>query len=153
MIRHATMQDIQAIYELLGQFGTEGLMIPRPLSQLYDHVRDFVVHVSPETGTVAGCCALQFCWEDMAEIRSLAVASPLQGRGVGRMLVEAMVAEARSFGVTKLFTLTYQPDFFLKMGFDPIERKDLPLKIWSDCIHCVKFPNCDENAMMRQLSY
>jgi amino-acid N-acetyltransferase len=153
MVRHATIKDIQSIYKLLQFFGSRGEMIPRPLSGLYDHVRDFVVYVSPKTGKVAGCCALQFCWEDLAEIRSLAVEESLQNQGIGRMMVETLVAGARSFGITQLFTLTYQPVFFEKMGFKRIERADLPLKIWSDCVHCVKFPDCDEIAMMRELTY
>ncbi|TWI71601.1 N-acetylglutamate synthase [Desulfobotulus alkaliphilus] len=153
MVRHATIKDIQTIYRLLQFFGNRGEMIPRPLSALYDHVRDFVVYISPETGMVAGCCALQFCWEDLAEIRSLAVDVAHQGKGVGKMMVETLVEEARSFGITQLFTLTYQPVFFGKLNFNRIDRADLPLKIWSDCVHCVKFPDCDEIAMMRELSY
>lgn len=153
MIRHATIQDIKSVYDMLQFFGEKGEMIPRPLTQLYDHIRDFVVYISPETGKIAGCCALQFCWEDLAEIRSLAVDSAYHGRGIGRMLVESMITEARSFGITRLFTLTYQPGFFEKLQFSQIEREELPLKIWSDCVHCVKFPDCDEIAMVRELTY
>lgn len=151
MVRHATIKDIQVIYKMLQHFGNKGDMIARPLSSLYDHVRDFVVYVDPESKRVVGCCALQFCWEDLAEIRSLAVGERFQGKGIGRMLVEAMIAEAQSFGVRELFTLTYQPVFFAKLGFNKIERTQLPLKIWSDCVHCVKFPDCDETAMMREI--
>lgn len=151
MVRHATIKDIQSIYKLLQFFGNKGAMIARPLSALYDHVRDFVVYVDPESGKVVGCCALQFCWEDLAEIRSLAVEEAFQGTGVGRMLVESMVAEAKHYGVRELFTLTYQTGFFAKLGFKKIERTQLPLKIWSDCVHCVKFPDCDETAMMREI--
>lgn len=102
---------------------------------------------------MAGCCALQFCWEDLAEIRSLAVDETHQRKGMGKKLVETLVEEARSFGITQLFTLTYQPVFFEKLDFKRIDRADLPLKIWSDCVHCVKFPDCDEIAMMRELHY
>lgn len=151
MIRHATIKDIQSIYKLVHFFGSKGAMIARPLSSLYDHVRDFAVYVDPESNKVTGCCALQFCWEDLAEIRSLAVEESFQRRGIGRMLVETLIAEAQDFGVRELFTLTYQTVFFAKLGFKKIERTQLPLKIWSDCVHCVKFPDCDETAMMREI--
>jgi amino-acid N-acetyltransferase len=98
-----------------------------------------------------GCCALQFCWEDLAEIRSLAVLPEYLGKNIGTKLAETVLKEAKSFNVKKVFTLTYKPDFFKKFGFNQIERSDLPLKIWGDCIICVKFPDCDEIAMMKVL--
>jgi amino-acid N-acetyltransferase len=98
-----------------------------------------------------GCCALQICWEDLAEIRSLAVAPQHVGRGIGRALTETAMEDARSFGVSQVFTLTYRPDFFRRFGFQKIDRSDLPLKIWSDCMLCVKFPDCDETAMILNL--
>jgi amino-acid N-acetyltransferase len=121
------------------------------LSRLYDHLRDFLVYTDDGDDRVIGCCALQFCWEDLAEIRSLAVAPELVGRGIGRRLTEAALSDARKYGVREIFTLTYQPDFFLRFGFKIIDRSELPLKIWSDCILCVKFPDCDETAMMLTL--
>ncbi|MFZ5570063.1 MAG: N-acetyltransferase [Thermodesulfobacteriota bacterium] len=151
MIRKATMQDMKIIHGMLADYGRQGLLISRPLSQLYDHVRDFSVFIDPEKNLVAGCCALQFCWEDLAEIRSLAVRTSYWRKGVGRLLVENALQEARSFQVKKVFTLTYQPVFFQKQGFDIVDRAELPLKIWADCIICVKFPDCDEIAMMKAL--
>jgi amino-acid N-acetyltransferase len=106
--------------------------------------------VDPETHRIAGCCALQFCWEDLAEIRSLAVSDASQGRRIGSQLMETAFEEARRFRIKKLFTLTYKPDFFKKFGFITIDRAELPLKIWADCIHCVKFPDCDETAMLKE---
>ncbi|GBC64030.1 GNAT family N-acetyltransferase [Desulfonema ishimotonii] len=150
MIRQATLTDIKPIHRLLSEYGRKGDLLPRPLSQLYDHLRDFWVFTDPE-GRVIGCCALQFCWEDLAEIRSLAVHPDHVGRKIGAQLVETALAEARSFRIRRVFTLTYRPGFFKKMGFTLIDRSDLPLKIWSDCITCVKFPNCDENAMILDL--
>ncbi|GAB6096994.1 N-acetyltransferase [Desulfatiferula olefinivorans] len=151
MIRKATIKDIKAIHALLSDYGERGVLLSRPLSQLYDHVRDFFVFEIPETGGVGGCGALQFCWEDLAEIRSLAVRKEFQGRNIGRYLVESVIAEARAYGIKQLFTLTYRPDFFKKFQFSVIDRAELPLKIWSDCISCVKFPDCDETAMMLSL--
>jgi amino-acid N-acetyltransferase len=152
MIRKATISDIKEIHELLLDYGNQGQMLSRPLSELYDHVRDFSVFVDQEGKQIAGCCALQFCWEDLAEIRSLAVVSGFHNQKIGTALVEATIAEAKSFNVQKLFTLTYQPEFFKHFGFTQIDRSDLPLKIWKDCIICVKFPNCDETAMIYRLS-
>jgi len=150
MIRKATIPDIKAIHRLLQEYGNRGDLLPRPLSELYDHVRDFFVFF--EEGRPIGCCALQFCWEDLAEIRSLAVEPGRLGEGIGSKLAEAALDEARKFNVRQIFTLTYQPDFFLRFGFRHIDRSELPLKIWSDCILCVKFPDCDETAMMLDLN-
>ncbi len=151
MIRKATIKDIKVIHALLSDYGEKGVLLSRPLSQLYDHVRDFFVYEIPGEKKVAGCGALQFCWEDLAEIRSLAVYKEHQGSQIGSQLVEAAISEARAYGIKKLFTLTYKPDFFKKFQFKVIDRAELPLKIWSDCISCVKFPDCDETAMMLSL--
>ena len=150
MIRKATIKDIKAIHELLKLYGDKGELLPRPLSVLYDHVRDFLVYVDKED-SVIGCCALQFCWDDLAEIRSLAVHPDHLGKTIGSQLVEVVLAEAKSFNVKKVFAMTYRTDFFKKFGFMQIERSELPLKIWADCIVCVKFPDCDEIAMMKEI--
>jgi amino-acid N-acetyltransferase len=152
MIRKAAIPDIPEIHRLLSLWGARGDLLARPLSQLYDHLRDFWVWSEPPDGAIVGCCGLQFCWEDLAEIRSLAVHPDHHRRNIGRKLVEAAMAEARSFGIRRVFTLTYRPAFFRKLGFHLIDRAELPLKIWSDCIACVNFPNCDENAMMREFA-
>ena len=151
MIRKATIKDIKVIHELLQGYGDKGELLPRPLSVLYDHVRDFSVYVDYQKNRIVGCCALQFCWDDLAEIRSLAVHPEYRGQKIGSMLTEAVLAEAESFGVKKVFALTYRPGFFNRFGFSEIDRSELPLKIWTDCIMCVKFPDCDETAMMKEL--
>ncbi|MGM0417090.1 MAG: N-acetyltransferase [Thermodesulfobacteriota bacterium] len=152
MLRHATLKDVKTIHKLINHFAGQHQMIGRPLSQLYDHLRDFWVFEDDDTGEIIGCCALQFCWESLAEIRSLAVHHNFQGKRIGTILVTRMMEEAEEYGMTHVFTLTYQPDFFKKFGFDIIDRSELPLKIWADCIHCVKFPDCDETAMMNNIS-
>jgi amino-acid N-acetyltransferase len=151
MIRKATLQDVKAIHHLLHEYGKKEELLARPLSQLYDHVRDFSVHLDNNSQQLTGCCALQICWEDLAEIRSLAVHPDHQGKNIGTKLMETALQEAKLFQVKKVFTLTYKPDFFKQFGFVTIERSDLPLKIWGDCIICVKFPDCDETAMMKEL--
>lgn len=151
MIRKANIHDVKDIHALLQLYAKQGLMLARPLSRIYDHLRDFFVYVDDESGRIGGFCALQICWEDMAEIRSLAVHPDFTGRHVGRDLVAACVEEACQIGLGKVFTLTYQDKFFAKQGFAVIEHKELPLKIWSDCILCPKYPDCDEIAMITLL--
>ena len=151
MIRKATISDIKDIHKLLQKYGDQGHLLPRPLSVLYDHVRDFSVYVDAKKQNVIGCCALQFCWKDLAEIRSLAVHPDYLRRKIGTKLTEAVLQEAESFRVKKIFALTYQIDFFKTFGFKTIDRSKLPIKIWADCIMCVKFPDCDETAMMKEL--
>jgi amino-acid N-acetyltransferase len=100
---------------------------------------------------VVGTCSLRICWEDIAEIRSLAVREDYHGRDLGRKMVETCIKEARDLGLKKLFVLTYVPPFFEKMGFHPVDKSILPHKVWGDCIKCVKFPDCDEEALILEL--
>jgi len=151
MIRKASIKDVKAIHELLHEYGKKEELLARPLSELYDHVRDFSVYMDENNKQMIGCCAMQFCWEDLAEIRSLAVLPEHLGKNIGTKLVETVLKEAKSFSVKKVFTLTYKPNFFKQFGFVQIERSELPLKIWTDCIICIKFPDCDEIAMMKEL--
>ncbi|MBA3028465.1 MAG: N-acetyltransferase [Desulfobacteraceae bacterium] len=151
MIRNATIYDIKAIYWLLQEYGNRGELLPRPLSRLYDHVRDFTVFEDEKSKKVVGCCALQFCWEDLAEIRSIAVHPDYTRRKIGTELIENALKEALHYQIKKLFLLTYKPDFFKKFAFSIIDKSELPLKIWTDCITCVKYPDCDEIAMIKHL--
>lgn len=148
MIRNATVSDIKAIYSLLRKHADQGELLPRSLSDLYDEVRDFSVYEKTGSDGIAGTCALHVCWEDLAEIRSLVVAEQFQGQGLGGRLVAWGIAEAKRLGVARIFTLTSQPTFFAKQGFKVISRADLPHKIWADCVKCVKFPDCDETALI-----
>lgn len=151
MIKKAAIGDVKGIHALLQIYGKRGELLERPLSQLYDHVRDFFVATEKENRYVIGCCALQFCWEDLAEIRSLAVHPKHLNQNLGTRLVQTALEDANRFFIKKVFTLTYQPDFFKPFGFIEIDRSDLPLKIWGDCITCIKFPDCDEIAMMKDM--
>jgi amino-acid N-acetyltransferase len=151
MIHKARIAHVPVIQKILGDFATQGKLLARPLSELYTNLRDLVVAVDEETGEVMGCCGLHIVWEDLAEIRSLAVASPYQGRGLGRHLVEACITEARELGISQLFTLTYVTDFFAHLGFRVVDKNVFPQKIWVDCLQCPKFPNCDEVALVMDL--
>lgn len=142
-IRPARMGDVKEIHTLLQYYARKGLLLGRSISSLYDQLRDFVVY--DENG-VFGVCSLHICWDDLAEIRSLAVAEEKQGMGIGDALVHACLLEARRLGICRVFTLTYQGPFFQKLHFKEIDKRDLPHKIWSDCLHCPQFPDCDEEA-------
>ena len=149
MIRNARMGDVKQIYSLLQHFADKDLLLGRSLSSLYDQLRDFKVVVdSDEEQQIIGACALHICWDNLAEIRSLAVAEGCQGKGVGAELVKASLAEAETLGISRIFTLTYQPDFFKNFGFKDIDKGELPHKVWSDCIQCSKFPDCNEEALI-----
>ncbi|MFC1843290.1 N-acetyltransferase [Thermodesulfobacteriota bacterium] len=153
MIRNAHMGDVKKIYKLLQYFADKDLLLGRSLSSLYDQLKDFTVYVekdedNPDQEKLVGVCSLHICWENLAEIRSLAVTDEGQGKGVGRQLVDRALTEADSYGITKVFTLTYQPDFFRKIGFKDIDKSELPHKVWSDCIQCSKFPDCNEEALV-----
>ena len=151
MIRKAVLDDVNTIHALLKHYNREGELLARPLHMLYEHLRDFWVFEDEKKNKVTGCCALQFCWEDLAEIRSLAVLPGATRRGIGSALTERAVQEEFYFKIKKLFTLTYRPGFFRRFGFSEIDRNDLPVKIWSDCVGCVHFPNCNETAMLKKL--
>lgn len=150
MIRKARIADAEQIQRLINQFADQGRLLPRSLSEIYDNLRDFTL-CEGEDGVIDGVSALHICWEDLAEIRSLAVRSEAQGKGIGGMLVAACLAEARLIGVKRVFLLTAIPQYFAKYGFHPVDRSILPHKIWGDCIRCVKFPACDETAMIIDL--
>lgn len=152
IIRKAAVEDVKCIHRLLNHFGEQGLLLARPLSELYDHVRDFsVLTPAGDERNILGVCALGICWEDLAEIRSLAVVEQAQGREYGSRLVKACLREAASFGLKRVFTLTYVDRFFLRLGFRKVEKSVLPHKVWADCLRCPKYPDCDETALIVDL--
>jgi amino-acid N-acetyltransferase len=149
MLRKAHISDVKAIHELINSCAGRGEMLPRSLAELYDNIRDYLVY--EEKGQIAGTCALHICWEDLAEIRSLAVSEGMRRRGIGKALVESCLSEAKEFRIERVFLLTYQEVFFRKLGFVLTDKKELPQKIWTDCIKCSKFPQCDEAAMVKMV--
>ncbi len=144
-VRKASVRDVPAVQKLVNGFAEKDLMLPRSLSQLYENVRDF--WVVEEQGQVVGCAALHVSWKDLAELKSLAVAEASQGKGYGRALIEACIAEARNMGVAQVFALTYVPELFEKMMFERIDRALLPRKVWTECVYCPKFHDCTEVAV------
>ena len=148
-LRKATVNDVPQMQKLVNAWAKQGVMLPRSLHSLYEHLRDYLVAIDQER--IIGCVSLHITWEDLAEIRTLAVAPEAHGRGVGRRLVEQALEDARDLGLTHIFVLTYVPDFFARMGFLPASKADLPQKIWQECVHCPRFPDCDETAMTLDL--
>ncbi len=151
MLRKATIADVKCIHKLLLDCATKRLLLQRSFNELYSHLRDFIVVEDQDTKAVVGCCALTITWEALAEVRSLVVAESAQGQGLGRKLVEACVSDALTFGIYKVFSLTYQVAFFQKLGFVEVSKDVLPQKVWADCLKCPQFPECDEVAMMIEL--
>lgn len=149
MIRKARIDDAKDIHRLLSEYAEAGKMLSRSLADIYQTIRSFYIYESD--GEVAGISCLQIWWADLAEVRSLAVSASHAGKGSGRDLVEACVREAQDLGIPRVFALTYQKEFFARMGFEVIEKKELPQKIWGDCMQCPKFPDCDEIAMAKDI--
>lgn len=151
MIRKARMKDVKAIQKLIAEYARKGDMLPRSLSEIYENLRDYFVYVQ-NGEEVIGSAAIHIMWEDLAEVRSLAVRDGNMGRGVGTQLVEACISEAIVLGISRVFALTYKPEFFTKLGFVQVDKSELPQKIWTDCLKCSKFPDCDEVALVSDLS-
>ena len=149
LIRKAILQEAKAIKALIEPYAAEKIMLGRPLAEIYATIRDF--WVAEDNDKIVGCVALHPYWEDLAEIRSLAVPKNYQHRGLGQRLVEKAREEARELKIRKVFALTYIPEFFRKLGFHPIDKTELPHKIWVDCINCPRFPDCDESALIYEL--
>lgn len=149
MIRKAQISDVKEIQKLLITFASRGDMLSRSLSEIYESLRDF--YVCEEGGIILGAAALHIVWDDLAEVRSVAVSEEAGRKGFGSQLVQACIAEAREIGLRRIFCLTYKPEFFGKHGFHLVDKSELPHKVWGDCIKCVKFPDCDENAMILDL--
>ncbi|KPV45291.1 N-acetyltransferase [Alicyclobacillus ferrooxydans] len=145
-IRKATVEDVDPIQELIQQYAAIGLMLPRTAKSLYEHLQNFTV--AEHDGIIVGTVGLHVLWKDLAEVRSLAVSDTCHGQGIGRKLVEHAVHEAETLGIEQVLSLTYQTDFFTKLGFEVVQRDTLPRKVWKDCVICKKFDRCDEIAMI-----
>jgi amino-acid N-acetyltransferase len=148
-IRRAKTSDIKHIHKMVNDFARREEMLPRALNELYEGVRDFIV--IEDNGEITGICALRIVWEDLAEIRSLAVRDECRRRGIGTKLIRKCLKEASELGIKRVFALTYLPEFFRKAGFKTIDKAKLPQKIWGDCMKCPKFPECNEHAVIIDL--
>jgi amino-acid N-acetyltransferase len=149
MIRKAKVTDVPAIHDLVDFYARKGVLLPRTLQELYERFIDF--HVCEQDGQIASICSLVTYRPDLAELRSLAVLPAYEGRGIGRAVAEACIAEARGLLIKRVFALTHQTAPFERLGFRVVEKKDLPEKIWKDCFKCTKFYHCDEIAVLLDL--
>lgn len=149
MVRKAKITDVPAIQRLVNFYAQKGELLPRTLEELYQRVRDF--YVLEQDGQIAGVCSLFIYRADLAEIRSLAVQPEREGKGIGRAVTEACIAEARALLIKRVFALTYKTAFFERLGFRVVNKIDLPEKIWKDCLKCSKYYHCDEVAVLLEL--
>ena len=143
--RKARLDDAEAIYELANYYAEKGDMLSRSRHQIYECIRDFIV--AEDKGKIIGMGALHVMWNDLAEVRSVAVDEAHKKKGIGSMIVRGLMGEAKDLGVKKVFVLTYQPEFFGACGFTRENKENMPQKVWLECINCTKFPNCDEICM------
>jgi amino-acid N-acetyltransferase len=148
-VRKAMMHDIGPILELINGYAAKGIMLPRTEFEMSEAIRDFTVVT--DSGRLVGCGALHFYSPTIGEIRSLAVHEHAKTHGVGRKVIEALVAEGQQYDLDAVFAFTYVVEFFNKVGFHVVERGVLPLKAWKDCLRCPKFQACDEIAVLRIL--
>jgi amino-acid N-acetyltransferase len=147
MIRAAHIKDMREIQKLLESSSRRGELLPRSLGELYESVRDFKVYTDKK-GSIVGLCALHPTWEDLGEIRSLFVQESFRRQGIARQLIFSCLEEAKTLGIQRIFTLTFNPAFFQRLGFTAIDKAALPHKIWADCVRCIHFPDCKEKALM-----
>ena len=145
--RSAKFADVEEIYNLIAGYAAQGLMLPKPYNILYEALREFVVAVEVDTKKIVGTGALHLTWNELAEVRSMAVHPDYKRQGIGAEIVKKLLEQGREVGVKNFFTLTYSPEFFESLGFKITTRESLPHKIWKECIDCPKFANCDEIAM------
>jgi amino-acid N-acetyltransferase len=149
-IRSAKISDVKAIHALVSSYAERDRMLFCSMADIYEKLQTF--SVAEADGSMIGCCALEVIWSNLAEIKSLAVDQTKKEKGIGRMLVTAAIEQAVNLGVPKVFALTLEPDFFEKLGFEIVEKETLPMKVWSDCAKCSKQQNCDEIAVVKNVS-
>ena len=146
IVEKATIGDAEEMHQLINYFADKDEMLPRALSDIYENIRDYFV--VRQGGRVTGCAALHVMWSDLSEVKSVAVVENSQRQGIGSQLVEACLEEARALGLPTVFCLTYKPTFFQKFGFSEVDKMELPRKVWTECYHCSKFPDCEEVALI-----
>lgn len=147
--RPATFDDVESMHKILNDYAKEGLMLPRARNSIYENLREYIV--AEVDGNTIGIGALHFVWDRLGEIRSLAIVPGYKKLGVGKKIVEFLEQEGLARGVTMFFTLTYQPVFFEKCGYELTPKEELSPKVWKECVHCPQYPTCDEIALVKHI--
>jgi amino-acid N-acetyltransferase len=150
LIRRARVSDVVVMKQIISSYSKDELMLARSLSEMYENIRDYYVFETDRE--VVGCCALHIVWVDLAEILALAVKPECSRKGIGTKLVSACLDDARHLGMNEVFALTYVPEFFATMGFKIVDKNSLPRKIWTGCLRCPKFPDCNEIAVLKSIN-
>ncbi|UCC96261.1 MAG: N-acetyltransferase [Candidatus Omnitrophota bacterium] len=151
MIRKAKIADAKDIQRLINYWAKKRKVLDRPLNYVYENIRDFWVCIDKKK--VVGCCALHVVgWQNLGEIKSLVIEKKYLHKGIGKKLVGECLGEAKRIGVRNIFALTFIPKFFTKLGFGEIDRTELPHKIWADCVQCLYFPDCKEEAVIMRIA-
>lgn len=148
-IRHATMHDVDQMLTIINQYAQQGLMLPRTKLSVCENLQSFIIAF--DGNQVVGVAGLHILWEDLAEIRSLAIDEQAKGMGIGKQLVLSLIERSVQLGINRILSLTYQKEFFEKCGFQIVAKESLPQKVWKDCINCSKLPVCDEIAMIYEI--
>ncbi len=146
-VRSAKISDVEAIHGLISSYAERDRMLFRSMADIFENLQAFTV--AEVDGAVVGCCALEIIWADLAEVKSLAVDSANKEKGIGRLLVNAAIDQARRLELPRVFALTLEPEFFERLGFEVVEKDTMPMKVWSDCARCTKQENCDEIAVIK----
>jgi len=149
-VRSAEAGDVEAIHALLTPHAEKRVLLPRSIDDIYQHLQEFLV--AEYDGRLVGVVALHVYTSALGEIRSLVVDTGAQHHGIGTLLVEGCEKWAAGLGISTLFALTYVTGFFLKQGYEVVSKETFPHKIWTVCVHCAKFADCDEVAVQKKLS-
>ena len=149
IFRKAKITDVKQMHQLINFYAHKHKMLARSLNELYENIRDFFV--AAEGQKIIACGALHISWDNLAEVKAFAVDPKYKRRGIGTKLLEHCLKEAESLDITRVFALTFNPEFFSPSGFRRVKRELLPHKVWGECINCHLFPDCDETAMIREV--
>ena len=150
IMRKAKISDVESIHTLITYYAEQDLMLARSRNMLYENLREFTV--AEDQGQIVAAGSLHITWQDLAEIRAMAVTPDYKKKGIGRRLVSRFIEEAWELEIPRIFALTYQDGFFAKCGFSIIDKDSLPQKVWKECVNCPKFPNCEEIAMIIEIA-
>lgn len=149
-IRSAKVSDVKQIHKLVEFFADNKEMLHRSLNSIYENIQEYVV--AEQEGQIIGCGALHVSWDDLAEVKALAVDKNHLRQGIGTKIVNTLEKNALKLGIFTTFALSFKPAFFEKLGYEVISKEVLPQKIWSECINCHLFPDCGEVPLIKDLS-